>query len=150
MVATSRSVLPWTSCGAIVIVVDASVLAPALADDSASGDRARARLAGQRLVAPGLIDLEVVSVIRGALRAGRLDLRRAGLALGDLADLQIERAQERRLLPRIWELKDNLTPYDACYVALAEALGAPLVTADERIAREPGVRCEVELLGVAA
>jgi len=74
-----------------VIVVDASVLAPALADDVTSGDLARARLAGQRLTAPPLIDWEVVSVVRGALRAGRLDLRRAGLALGDLAELRIAR-----------------------------------------------------------
>lgn len=106
-----------------MIVVDASVLAPALADDAASGDLARARLAGQRLTAPPLIDWEVVSVVRGALRAGRLDLRRAGLALGDLAELRIERAHELPLLPRIWELRDNLTSHHASCVALAETLG---------------------------
>jgi predicted nucleic acid-binding protein len=129
-----------------VIVVDASVLAPALADDGPDGDRARERLAGERLLAPELVDLEVVAVWRRAARAGRLDARRAGLALADLAALPIERASHRFLMRRIWELRDDLPPYDAAYVALAERLGALLVTADRALGRTPTVECEVELL----
>jgi predicted nucleic acid-binding protein len=130
-----------------VIVVDASVLAPALADDDADGDRVRERLRGERLAAPELIDLEVVSTIRRAARAGRLDDRRSGQALTDLATLPLHRVPHLPLLARVWELRDNLTAYDAAYVALAEALDALLLTADGPMGRAFGVRCEVEVLG---
>ena len=129
-----------------MLVVDASVLAPALGYDGADGDRMRRRLRGQSLAAPELIDLETASVIRRGLLAGRLDNRRARLALTDLVELPLHRAPHRPLLPRCWELRDNLTVYDAAYVALAELLGAVLVTADARLAGAPGVRCEVELI----
>jgi predicted nucleic acid-binding protein len=129
-----------------VLVVDASVLAPALADDGPDGDAARARLRGQSLVAPELIDLETTSVIRSRSRAGHVDLRRAGLALGDLVDLPLRRTPHRPLLERCWELRENLTVYDAAYVALAEVLEVVLVTADARLAKAPGLRCEIELL----
>jgi predicted nucleic acid-binding protein len=129
-----------------VIVVDASVLASALGDDGPDGDRARHRLAGERLFAPELIDLEVASVWRRAARSGRLDDRRAGLALADLASMPLARASHRRLLARIWELRTNLTPYDAAYVALAELLDSVLVTADRALAGSSGIECEVEVL----
>jgi predicted nucleic acid-binding protein len=129
-----------------VIVVDASVLAPALADDGADGDRVRERLRGERLAAPELIDLEVVSTIRRAARARRLDDRRSGQALKDLAALPLRRVPHLPLLTRVWELRDNLTAYDAAYVALAEALDALLLTADGRMGRASGLRCEVEVL----
>lgn len=129
-----------------MIVVDASVLAPALADDGSSGDRARARLLGETLVAPELIDLETVSVFRGRLRAGKLTARRAELALADLADLPLRRTAHRLLLARCWQLRDNLTAYDASYVALAELLDLALITADARLATAPGPRCAIELL----
>jgi predicted nucleic acid-binding protein len=129
-----------------VIVVDASVLASALGDDGPDGDRARHRLAGERLFAPELIDLEVVSVWRRAARSGGLDDRRAGLALADLASMPLARASHRVLLARIWELRTNLTPYDAAYVALAELLDSVLVTADRAFARASGIECEVEVL----
>ncbi len=129
-----------------MIVVDASVIAPALADDDIDGDRARERLQGERLVAPELLDLEVVSVIRKALLAGELDERRAAFALTDLADLRVERVSHRPLLARIWELHRNVTPYDAAYVALAEVIDARLVTADRRLAQAPGLRCKIEYL----
>lgn len=80
------------------------------------------------------------------ITAGRLDARRAELALVDLMDLPLERAPHRPLLPRCWELRQNLTPYDASYVALAEALEAVLITADARLAAAPGIRCEVSVL----
>lgn len=127
-----------------MIVVDASVIAPALADDGADGDRARDRLRGERLAAPEIMDLEVASVIRRALLAGDLGERRAEFALDDLRALRLRRAGHLRLLPRIWELRHNLTPYDAAYVALAEALDALLVTADRRLAQAAGPRCTME------
>jgi predicted nucleic acid-binding protein len=129
-----------------VIVVDASVLASAIGDDGPDGDRARHRLAGERLFAPELIDLEVASVWRRAARSGRLDDRRAGLALADLASIPLARASHRPLLARIWELRTNLTPYGAAYVALAELLDSVLVTADRALARASGIECEVEVL----
>jgi predicted nucleic acid-binding protein len=129
-----------------VLVVDASVLAPALADDGPDGDVARARLRGQSLVAPELIDLETTSVIRRQSQAGHLDARRAGLALTDLVELPLRRAPHLPLLARCWELRDNLTVYDAAYVALAEVLNVALLTADARLSKATGPRCEIELL----
>jgi predicted nucleic acid-binding protein len=128
-----------------VLVVDASVLATALADDGADGDTARGRLRGQDLAAPELIDLEVVSVLRRQLSVGKLDTRRARLALDDLLELPVQRVPHRALLRRCWELRDNLSVYDAAYVALAD-LDVPLVTADARLAKAPGVTCTVEVL----
>ncbi|KHL18916.1 putative nucleic acid-binding protein [Mumia flava] len=133
-----------------MLVVDASVLAPALADDGPHGDVARSRLRGQQLSAPGLIDLAVVKVVRRRWRAGDIDARRAGLALDDLAAMPIERAHHVSLLARAWELRDNLTPYDAAYVALAEVLEVPLLTADARLARSPGLRCGVEVVSAGS
>lgn len=130
-----------------MLVVDASVLFPALADDGSDGDAVRARLRGESLAAPELIDLETESVIRRRLSVGGLDARRAELALIDLVELRLRRIRHRPLLPRCWELRENLTVYDASYVAAAELLDAVLVTADARMAAAPGLRCEVDLLG---
>jgi predicted nucleic acid-binding protein len=112
------------------------------------GDRARSRLAGERLVAPGLIDIEVASLWRRASRAGRLSDRRAGQVLADLAALPLARASHRPLMQRIWELRANLSTYDAAYVALAELLDTVLLTADSRLARATAIRCEVHVLTV--
>ena len=129
-----------------MIVADASVLAVALADDGPDGDHARARLRGERLTAPELVDLEVISVWRRQIREGALQARRADLALADLAALPLRRAAHRPLLARCWELRDNLTVYDASYVALAEALDVTLLTGDGRLARASGPRCHFEVL----
>ena len=129
-----------------MLVVDASVLVVALADDGPDGDRLRERLRAEALAAPALVDLEVASVLRKQLAAGALDVRRAELALADLADLPLERASHLPLLARCWELRDNLTMYDASYVALAEVLDGTLLTADTRITRAPGPRCPIEVL----
>lgn len=129
-----------------MLVVDASVLVVALADDGSEGDRARARLRGEQLAAPDLFDLEVASVLRWQLAGGHLDVRRAELALADLIDLPVQRAPHRPLLTRCWELKSNLTVYDAAYVAIAEALGSDLLTGDVRLAKAPGPRCRIETL----
>ncbi len=132
-----------------MLVVDASVLAPALADDGRDGDAARTRLRGQALVAPELIDLETASVIRRQLHAGQLNTRRAELALTDLVELPLQRAPHRPLLRRCWELRQNLSVYDASYVALAEMLDVVLLTADARLATAPGLRCQLDLLRAA-
>jgi len=129
-----------------VIVVDASVLASALGDDGEDGDRARQRLRHETLAAPELIDLEVSSVLRRLSLGGRIPSRRAELAMSDLVALPLRRVSHRALLPRCWSLRENLTIYDASYVALAEQLKTILVTADARLSRAPGLRCAVEIM----
>lgn len=129
-----------------MLVVDASVMITALADDGPDGDTARLRLRGERLAAPELIDLEVSSVLRRQALAGLVDDRRAAMALHDLGAIPLERARHAALLGRCWQLRANLTIYDAAYVALAEALGADLLTADVRLSRAPGPRCRIEQL----
>jgi predicted nucleic acid-binding protein len=130
-----------------VIVVDASVLATALSDDGPDGIRARTRLDGESpLCAPEVIDLELAMAWRRQLRAGRLDVRGAQQALDDLSAIGLTRAPHQPLMPRIWELRENLTSYDAAYVALAEKLEVTLLTADRRSTRAPRLRCDIELL----
>ncbi len=129
-----------------MIVVDASGIITALADDGPDGDQARMRLRGERLAAPHIIDLEVMSGWR-RLAAGRdLDERRATLAIDDLRALRVCRVDHELLLERCWELRANLTVYDAAYLALAELLDAALVTAEHRISNAPGTRCAIEVL----
>ena len=129
-----------------MIVVDASVIVTALADDGPDGEEARERLRGERLAAPHLVDLEVASAWRRLTATGQLDARRARLALDDLHALRLDRVRHGPLLDRCWELRENLTVYDAAYVALAELLGVTLGTADSKLSRAPGARCGVELL----
>ncbi len=129
-----------------MLVADASVLVVALADDGPDGDHARSRLRGERLAVPELADLEVASVLRRQLAAGAIDARRARLALDDLAALPARRAPHRSLLARCWALRDNLTIYDAAYIALAEALGVTLLTGDLRLSRALGPTCPFEIL----
>ncbi len=129
-----------------MIVVDASVVVTALGDDGPDGDRLRSRLRGERLAAPHLIDVEVLAAWRRFATAGALDERRAQLALDDLCALRIERVLHTPLLARCWELRHNLTVYDAAYVALAESLAVPLLTGDTRLAAATGVRCDVEIV----
>lgn len=129
-----------------MIVVDASVLVVSLGDDGPNGRRARARLAGERLLAPEVVDLEVLSAWRCLWLAGRLERQRVDAALADLESLRLEHVAHRPLLRRCWELRDDATVYDAAYVAMAEHMEATLVTADERLVDTPGPRCQVELL----
>ena len=91
----------------------------------------------------------MVAVLHRSLRAGRLDRRRAEQALTDLADLPLVRSPHLPLIRRVWELRSRMGPYEACYAALAETLGAPLLTADVGISRVRGLRCRVELLAVS-
>lgn len=129
-----------------MIVIDASVLGPFLLDEDESGERARALIVHEALCAPHLIDCEVVSTIRRAHRRGEVSEGRVLQALDDLADLPMLRLQHTHLLPRMWELHETVSPYDAAYVALAEALDAPLLTADRRLARAHGPTCRFEVL----
>lgn len=129
-----------------VIVVDASVVATALLDDGDDGRIARERLRGSEPAAPELLDLEVISVIRRQLSAGRVTQARADQAINDLADLPLERTPHTALIERCWALRNNFSPYDAAYVALAEALDTTLVTSDTRLAKAPGSTCRIEVL----
>jgi predicted nucleic acid-binding protein len=130
-----------------VIVVDASAVLELLLRTPASA-RLGTRLLdpAESLEAPHLLDLEVVQVIRRYWLAGELTMERAGEALADFRDLRIHHHAHNPLLARVWELRNNLTAYDAAYVALAEALGVPLLTRDARLAAAPGHRAEVEVV----
>ena len=129
-----------------VIVTDAGVLVASFVDDGTWGKTARARMREEDLAAPELIDLEVTSALRGLLRAGKVNEFRARLALSDLRRLPLRRASHQGLVTRCWELRDNFTAYDASYIALAEMLGATLVTTDVRLSRAPRTLCAVEVL----
>ena len=130
-------------------VIDAGVIVVALTDDGTDGAVARARMQGASCSAPELIDLETTSGVRRLHAAGQLDARRAEWALAELLALPIRRRSHRPLVTRCWELRHNLTIYDAAYVALAESLQTVLITADARLAGAPGPRCEIELLSRA-
>lgn len=129
-----------------MLVVDASVLVPALADKGPDGDRHRLRLREEDLSAPELVDLEVAAVLRRLAQRGGLSEDQARRAVGRLSVMPIERMRHRPLLERVWELRANITAYDAAYVATAELRGATLLTADQRLARAPGARCSIEVL----
>jgi predicted nucleic acid-binding protein len=114
-----------------MIVVDASALLEVLLRTPAAERVAERLLApDETLHAPHLIDLEVAQVLRRYVRSSEIDVARAETALEDLAHLPMERHRHDILLPRIWSLRANATAYDAAYIALAEALGAPLLTRD--------------------
>jgi predicted nucleic acid-binding protein len=129
-----------------VLVVDASVIAPVVADGGHDGLRFRQRLYDEQLAAPDLLRVEVQSVIRRQLHVGTIDVTQADQAVTDLLDLPITVYPTAPLLLRCWQLRDNLTSYDACYVALAETLGCILLTADTRLLRAPGTRCPIEVI----
>jgi predicted nucleic acid-binding protein len=132
----------------VTLVADTFVVLPALVDGGAAGEAARAALSGDELIAPALLDVEVAAALRGRVLGGKLLGEAAEGALTALAALPITRFDAVPLLRRIWELRHNLTAYDATYVALAEAIGAGLVTADERLAKSTGPRCAVRLVRV--
>ena len=130
-----------------MIVVDASALLEVLFRTPAA-DAVEDRLfaAGQTLHAPHLLDVEAAQVIRRYAANGEIDAERGRLALDDLADFPLRRYPHDFLLPRIWSLRNNLTAYDAAYVALAEALDAPLLTRDRRLAAASGHHAEIILV----
>jgi predicted nucleic acid-binding protein len=125
-----------------VVVVDASAWVEALLIDGI----ARERISNASLHAPELIDAEVLSVFRRLVLAEQLPEADALQALKAAGMLGLRRHSIRDLWPRAWELRANLSAYDALYVALAEQLAVPLITTDARAARAPGLRCRVEVL----
>lgn len=129
-----------------MIVPDASVVAVALTNDRALGRRYQARLRADRLIAPELLDLEVLSAFRRLVIRGDLSESRAALAVHDLRLLRCTRLRHRPLLDRAWALRHNVRPYDGAYVALAEDCDATLVTVDARLANASGPYCRFELI----
>ncbi|HEU4630016.1 MAG TPA: type II toxin-antitoxin system VapC family toxin [Gemmatimonadaceae bacterium] len=130
-----------------MIVLDASAaLELLLRGPAAAAIAARVFRPRESLHAPQLLDLEVAQVVRRYWLAGDLSADRGREALTDLADLPLERYPHEPLLSRIWALRHNATAYDAAYLALAEALGAPLLTRDARLASVPGVAAEVDVV----
>ena len=130
-----------------MIVVDASVVVASLLSAGGAGARARERLRlDPDLHVPHLLDVEVTTALRRRVRLGQTEVEMATEVMADLADLAALRWDHEPLLRRVWELRENVTPYDAVYVVLAEMLDAPLVTSDARLSRAPGLNCPVELL----
>ena len=123
------------------LVVDASVVLRLLLRIGAAASSTRAAVAGQDLHAPHLVDVEVASGLRRLVASKAMSAGRAAAALTDLAALRLERYPHVLLLPRLWQLRANLSAYDASYAALAETLGCPLLTCDRGLARAPGPRC---------
>jgi predicted nucleic acid-binding protein len=130
-----------------MIVIDASaVLEAVLRTPAAEMVERRLFEPGQTLHAPHLLDLEVAQVIRRYAASGDIDDERGRAALADFADLVVYRYPHDFLLPRVWGLRNNLTAYDAVYVALAEVLDAPLLTRDRRLAAASGHHAHVDLI----
>ena len=125
-----------------MIVADASFIMTALLRPEPARGLAEIEL----IQAPHLIDSEVASAIRRHVRVGDLDAAAGWNLLHTFRWLAITRHSTFPMLDRVWELRDNLTAYDAAYVALAESIDCPLVTADARISRAPGLRCSVTVL----
>ena len=133
-----------------MLVVDASAVAELLLGrPAAAGVEQRFADHDYELHAPQLLDIEVLSALRRVVAAGEATPIRAGDAVADLLDLPIERYAHDIVLPRIWDLRDSFSAYDAAYVALAEAMterGAPLLTTDARLARAARAHTDVEVL----
>ncbi|MBV8494526.1 MAG: type II toxin-antitoxin system VapC family toxin [Alphaproteobacteria bacterium] len=130
-----------------MIVVDASAVVEALlATPAAPTVEARLFGAGETLHAPHLLDVEVAQVIRRIAARGEIDGARGRIAIADLLDFPLYRYPHEPLLVRVWDLRNNLSAYDAVYVALAEELGVPLITRDRRLAGAAGHRARIELL----
>ena len=130
-----------------MIVLDASAAVEwLLGRAGADGVRRHLEDADTTVHAPAILGVEVASALRGLVLGGGVEAVRGREALEDLADLGVETYDPTPLLLRVWQLRSNVSAYDATYLALAEVLGAVLVTADARLARVPGSRAEVEVV----
>ncbi len=129
----------------MTVVVDASAVVAALVDSGPDGRWAGKQLIREGLVAPHLMPVEVANILRRAVLAGDLSVDTAALAHEDLVQLRVELFPYEPHARRVWQLRENLTAYDAWYVALAETLAAPLITLDHRLARAHGPRCDFRL-----
>jgi predicted nucleic acid-binding protein len=114
----------------------------ALVDSGADGRWAETLLTSDSLAAPHLLTVEAANILRRSVAAGAISAEQASLAHADLLDLRVELFPYAPFASRVWELRENVTCYDAWYVAVAEALGAPLATLDARLAKAPGPRCQ--------
>ena len=132
-----------------MIVLDASAAVAVLLNLGAAAPHVRERMnrLDDGVHVPHLFEVEVINVLRRYAMDHGLSERRGAYVLEDLATLRITRYPHTALLSRVWELRENVTAYDAVYVALAETLNAPLVTTDTRLARAPGIRAAVEVYG---
>ena len=130
-----------------MIVVDASALLEFLLQ-TPLGRRVEARLfrGEEEWHSPHLTDVEVTQGLRRLVRIGEVSADRAAQAIADLADLELHRHPHVDFLPRLWKLRDNVTAYDGIYIALAEALDAPVVTCDAPLANAPGHRASIEVI----
>jgi predicted nucleic acid-binding protein len=131
-----------------VIVLDASALVELILD-TPTGQLVAGRIAdpAEGLHVPHLADLEVVQALRRYVREGEIDADAGATALDDLRALDLQRHGHEPLLERVWELRQNLTAYDAVYVALAEVLDGILLTCDRRLSQAPGMSRRVTLVG---
>ena len=130
-----------------MIVVDSSAILEVLLRSQAGLEiEKRIFSPHETLYAPHLLDLEVAQVLRRYYSFGEMESERGQEALEDLVDLPINRYPHNAFLPRIWELRHNMTAYDAVYIALAETLPAPLITRDTRLASAPGHTATIELI----
>ena len=125
------------------LVVDASVLVAVLVDSGPEGQWADAVIAGHALVAPQLVVVETLNILRRLENVEEITELEASSAQRDLHDLPIDLLPVRPFEGRIWQLRRNLTAYDAWYVAVAEALDLSFATLDRRLARATGVNCDV-------
>lgn len=129
-----------------MVVADSSVVVALIHNYGPTTERLWDRLGeAADLHAPQILDLEVANALRKGVRRSELRDGEASAALVVFGDLAIERYPHEPLLERVWELRDDLTAYDASYVALAETLEVPLFTADGAFVGAPGARCDVEL-----
>lgn len=129
-----------------MIIIDASTLANALIDDGPIGRRSRYELARDaHWAAPEHLVVETFSVVRGRHIGGKISRQRALDALDALQTSTIELLGTTVLLPRMWQLRDNVSGFDAAYIAAAEVSACPLVTSDARLSRAGDLRCEVRL-----
>lgn len=126
----------------MTIVVDSSVVVAALIDTGLTGQWAESVLVSDALAAPHLMLVEVANILRRSTVAGEVSSDVASLAHAELVARRIELFPYAPLASRVWELRSNVTAYDGWYVALAEALSAPLITLDPKLTRAPGPRCE--------
>ena len=131
-----------------MIVLDASAALDLLLERGDRGEWVARRVATEGVVvAPHLIDLEVASAVRRRELAGEIGAARGRVALEDFASMPLRRYPATALLSRVWQLRRTLTAYDAAYVALAEALDAPIVTMDEHLGRSSGHGATIETYG---
>ena len=129
------------------MVVDASALLEVLLRTSGAALVEQRLFAdGETLHAPHLIDIETAQVLRRYAAGDEIDGARGRAALDDLADFPLRRYPHDLLLPRVWDLRHDLTAYDAVYVALAEMLDATLLTRDRRLAAASGHRARIDLV----